>query len=114
MWRFGFRWGLWIRRELESCAKKVVYIFVISPASGNGAKNVDATVDELETVSKYKSQFNISLKRGLGILRVIQGLGTLDYAGGICCQCFVFTEGDGFEVNPFFASLGGGELNIHC
>ena len=114
MRRLGFRWGLWIRRELESCAEKVVYIFVISPASGNGAKNVDATVDELETVSESKSPFNISLKRGLGVLRVIQGLGTLDYAGGICCQSFIFTEGDGFEVNPFFVSLGGCELNIHC
>ena len=85
MWRFGFWWGFWIRRELESGAEEMVYIFVISPASGNGAKNVDATVDELETVSESKSPFNIALKRGLGVLRVIQGLGTLDYAGGIRC-----------------------------
>ena len=114
MWRFGFWWGFWIRRELESCAEKVVYIFVISPASGNGAQYVDATVDELETVSESKSPFNISLKRGLGILRVIQGLSTLDYTGCIRCKGFVFTEGDRFEVNPFFASLGGGKFNIHC
>ena len=85
MRRLGFRWGLCIGREVESCAEEVVYMFFISPASGNGAKNVDATVDELETVSESKSPFNIALKRGLGVLRVIQGLGTLDYAGGIRC-----------------------------
>ena len=62
MQRFDFEWWLRVWRELKGCAEEVVYFLVVPPAGGNGPKDIDAAVDEFESLAKSEAPLNIALK----------------------------------------------------
>ena len=81
------------------------YIVVVAPSGRDGAKDIDAVVDEGKTVSQAKAPLDVALDVCLRIFCVVEGLGSLNDSSGVRCQRFIGSKGNGFERYPFKSGL---------